>query len=127
MKHWYLNYLALLNRIAGSRYPALGALWLMLAGGGSWTGYWLFAGHRQGGELLLPLLLSLWLLVWIFIRLIFAFKRPLLPAGAGWRLKFTFYWFYIKFHGSACLILLLLLATMLISLKLVGIVWRAFE
>ncbi|RVU40745.1 hypothetical protein EOE67_03960 [Rheinheimera riviphila] len=126
MKRWYCSYITQLTRIAGSRYPALVWLWVLLVGCGGWTGYWLFAEHRGGGELLLPLLLSLWMLIWIFIRLIFVFQPPLLPAGAGWRMKLKFYWFYLKLHGTASLILLLFVGSLLISLKLVGIVWRSF-
>lgn len=125
MKGWYFRYIALLTKFASSRFPALGWIWFLLLMSSSWTGYWLFAEHRTGGELLLPLLLSMWLLIWIFIRLIFAFQHPLLPAGAGWRMKLTMYWFYLKYHGTAGLIFLLLFCCFLISLKLASIIWRS--
>jgi len=126
MKRWYQRYLALLTFIANSRFPAVGWLWLLLIGSAIWTGYWLLAEQRHGGALLLPLLCSLWLLIWLFIRLVFNFKPPLLPAGTGWRLKFSQWWFYLKMHGMACLILLLLFVALLMSLKLATIIWRSF-
>jgi|GEM_PF-4515532 len=126
MKHWYQSYLALLTTIAGCRYPALGWLWLLLLASCGWTGYWLFAEQRHGGELLLPLLVTLWLLIWLFIRLIFNFQPLLLPAGAGWRYKLRQAWFYLKLHGTACVIFLLIFGCVLISLKLATVIWRSF-
>ena len=126
MTGWYSGYIRLLIKIAGSRVPAAGWLWLLLISCGSWTGYWLLVEQRRGGELLLPLLLSLWLLIWLFIRLTFVFQQPLLPAGSGWRLRLQYYWFNLKFHGTACVILLLLFSSVLISLKLASIVWQSF-
>lgn len=82
--------------------------------------------QRLGGELLLPILLSLWLLIGLFIRLIFNFKPPLLPAGSSWRVKFTQRWFWLKLHGTSCLILLLIFSCLLISLKLATVIWRSF-
>lgn len=126
MMRWYQGYVALLTDIASCRYPALGWLWLLLLGSCSWTGYWLFAEQRHGGELLLPILATLWLLIWLFIRLVFNFQTPLLPAGAGWRAKFRRGWFYLKLHGTACLILILIFGCLLISLKLASVLWRSF-
>lgn len=126
MMRWYQLYIGQLTRIAGSSYPALGWLWFLLTASCGWTGYWLFAEKRLGGELLLPLLCTLWLLIWLFIRLGFNFQPPLLPAGAGWRVKIRQGWFYLKLHGTACLILLLIFGCMLISLKLATVIWRAF-
>lgn len=124
MMRWYQRYCALLRYIANSRFPAL--LWLLLIGSSGWTSYWLLAEKRHGGELLLPLLVTLWLLIWLFIRLVFRFQPPLLPAGAGWRGKMQQRWFYLKLHGTACLILFLVSGCLLISLKLATVIWRSF-
>ena len=126
MTRWYQNYLALLTRLATNRFLAVRWLVVLLLGCGCWTGYWLFVEQRRGGALLLPLLTSLWLLNWIFIRLIFAIERPLLAKGATLKVRLKFYWFYLKFHGTAFLILSLLLASVFISLKLGAVVWRSF-
>lgn len=126
MKAWYGRYIRLLTKLAAHRYPGVGWLWTLLLVSSSWTSYWLFAEHRLGGELLLPLLCSLWLLVWLFIRLVFTYQPPLLTAGASFRLKLTLYWFYFKYHGMACFILLLVIGALLLTAKLASIVWRSF-
>lgn len=126
MTRWYQNYLALLNRLATNRFLAVHWLVVLLLACGCWAGYWLFVEQRRGGALLLPLLMSLWLLNWIFIRLIFAIERPRLAKGATLKVKLKFYWVYLKFHGTAFLILSLLLASVFISLKLGAVVWRSF-
>jgi hypothetical protein len=126
MKNWYHRYFRLLSNIANSRWPAIGWIWFLLLCSCGWTGFWLFADLRLGGELLLPLLLTLWILIWLFIRLVFNFQPPLLPGGSGWRLTFRQWWFYGKLHGTACLILLLISGCLLISLKLATVIWRSF-
>jgi hypothetical protein len=126
MNGWYSSYIRFLTKVAAHRYPGVGWLWMLLIASSSWTSYWLFAEHRLGGELLLPLLCSLWLLVLLFIRLVFAYQRPWRPAGAGWRMKLKLYWFYFKYHGMACFILALLMGSLLLTAKLASIVWRSF-
>lgn len=126
MKLWYQRYFSLLTRLARSNWPPTLVLWLLLWCSFSWTGYWLLAEKRLGGELLLPILLSLWLLIGLFIRLVFNFQSPLLPAGAGWRAKWSQWWFLLKLHGTAWLILLLVFSCLLMSLKLLKVLWRSF-
>jgi hypothetical protein len=125
MKSWYRAYVALLTRIAQSHMPAMSILWLLLLGSCGWTCYWLLAEQRLGGELLLPILVTIWLLSWLFIRLAFVFQQPV-TAGQSWKAKLSRWWFWLKFHGTAMLILCLLCSCLAISLKLFMVVWRSF-
>ncbi|MBU2279561.1 MAG: hypothetical protein KKB45_12245 [Gammaproteobacteria bacterium] len=127
MMRWYRRYLVFLNIIAKSQWPTIGWIWGLMLCSLGWTGYWLLAEQRVGGELLLPLLSTLWLLIWLFIRLIFNFGVLSLPENAGWKRKLSRGWYYFKLHGTACLILLLILGCLLISLKLAAVLWRSFN
>ena len=125
MTSWYRAYVALLTRIAKSQRPAMSILWLLLLGSCSWAGYWLVAEQRLGGELLLPILVTIWLLSWLFIRLAFVFQQPV-TVDKSWKAKLSQWWFWLKFHGTAMLILCLLCSCLVISLKLAMVVWRSF-
>ena len=100
-------------------------LWLLLLGSCGWAGYWLVAEERLGGELLLPVLVTLWLLSWLFVRLAFVFQLPV-TVDKSWKAKLSQWWFWLKFHGTASLILCLLCSCLVISLKLGMVVWRSF-
>ena len=126
MKYGYQQYIALLSNIEHSRWPPKGVLWLLLLVSFCWTCYWLVAEQRLGGELLLPILLTLWLLTWLFIRLAFQIQAPVELSTGSWRAKVALWWYLLKLHGTACLIFLLVCGCMVISLKLAMVVWRSF-
>lgn len=86
---------------------------------------WLFLQPQRSEWLLLPLLLLLWSLVLLFAGQAFQHPpQPTVPDGFIARCRYWFYWLYYQF--ALLFFLLLCLVCLAFSLKLAGVILRAW-